>query len=213
MNWFRIRADSSIEGKHTEHEMMQGYTHHVQRIKDRVPDDLLQYFGTDFFHDGHIDSVQSGPDHTDVIMTIWGPNIKYWKDPHTYEYCSVEFQVVFADVVVFEIHIEKVNASNDPLHDRARSTQYLYGEIESLSDDIARYDTMYASDELQFHSLVFQTVPCDRWYTLIFADVSVWAKESVAFELMTRDPRYEIPTYDMVAHQKAAENASEPKTG
>ena len=212
MNWFSIRADSSIDDKKTYQEMMQAYANHVQRIKQQVPDDLLQYFGADFFHDGHIESFQFAPNRTDLTMTIWGPNIKYWKGQPEYEYCSVEFQVEFADVVVFEMRIEKYNAWNDPLHDSSRLVQYDAGEIESLSDDIAHYNRMYAADELQFHSLVFQTVPCERWYKLIFADVSVWAKESVAFDLMRRDTRYEIPTYDVVAYQKLSKDVSESKT-
>jgi hypothetical protein len=211
MNWFRIRANGSIEDERTYWELMHTYAKHVHSIKEHVPDDLLQYFGTDFFHDGSIESVHFESNHTDVTMTIWGPNIKRWNDQQQYEYLSIAFRVMFTNVVVFDMHIEKYDAHNDPLHYGPRSIQYLYGEIDSVSEDITLYDRMYESDDLRFHSLVFQTVPCERWYKLIFSDVSVRAKEPVAFALMRRDTRYEIPTYDVISNQKPVHALSDAK--
>lgn len=144
MNWFRIRPNSSIDDEDIYRKTMQAYTNHVKSIKDDVPHDLLQYFGTDFFHDGHIESVRFVPNHTDVAMTIWGPNIKYWSDQEMSEYLCIEFGVVFTNVVVFDMHIEKYDEHNDPLHYGPQSVQYLFGEIDSASDEISHFNHMYA---------------------------------------------------------------------
>jgi hypothetical protein len=199
MNWYKIRANDHIKERKKADEMMQHYSHHVQQIEQDVPKDLLQYFGTDFFHDGTIESICYTTHHNDVEMTIWGPNIKFWKRNQEYEYINCKFHVVFTNVVMFDMHVEKYDSYNDPLHYGPQTVQYLSGEINSLAKEIDEYNTMYKDDDLQFHSLIFETLPCERWYRLVFSDIRVWAEEEVAFEMMTRDPRYEIPTYTAIS--------------
>ena len=198
MNWFSIRAHSSIEDESIRHEMAKKYSEHLQRIERDVesPKNLLQFFGTDFFHDGAIEAIHHIPCRNEVAMTIWGPNIKFRKDEQNHEYLCCKFHVRFIDVVLFDMKLEKADRYNDPLHNGSDDVQYVYGEIDGLTEEINHYNVMYKADGLFFHSLVFETLPCWQWYKLVFSDVRIRAEENLAFEMMKRDLRYEVPVYN-----------------
>jgi hypothetical protein len=104
-------------------------------------------------------------------LTLWG-------------YFTCEFE----DVIHFEMEILR-DKHRKP--DWPKDSQYLYSEIDSLTEVIEHYSKMHRR---KHRSLIIELYP-PAYMNLVFRDVRVEAKEPLAFGLIQGDPGFDIGLY------------------
>lgn len=112
---------------------------------------------------------------------MWCPNIKHLK-ADGFEFVNAAFEVRFQGVVRFVIELDQESINDSAV----ASFGYASSEIDS---DLPPQDSLTEWERL--HSLIIDADSC--WLTVVFGSVRVDAVEPLAFELMKRDPRFEIP--------------------
>jgi len=143
INLFKIRVNDNenYDDKSTK------YNKHLNKIKNKIPVDLLKYFGKDFFHDGSILSININNNIKIIDFLIECPNIRYYKNKTEFEYFSLNFICRFINVVFFEIKSFKSDKYNDPLTFNDPIPVFMHSEINSLSDLLKSYNNIYRSHQ------------------------------------------------------------------
>jgi hypothetical protein len=186
---FKIRTIDSdlIESDRGE----LAYQKHLERIRGSIPKDLFDFFGCDFFHDGALKEFVWNQGFREIRFTLEATNISRIKD-HSYV-DPTDFKIHLKNVVHFAMHARRVDQHNDPLDFQMNqgNSKFYGSEINTLDDLLAKYSKNFKMD---FYSLLVLLEPSETWLELVFSHILVCPTEPIAFELIRKDPQYNIPS-------------------
>ena len=187
---FKIRQTDLEDERYEAAEVL--YKKHLDSLSDTLPKDLLRYFGTDFFHDGVIESIDFDSSMKNLTMIIEATNIR---NKTTNSYINgVKFKIYFKNVCCFDVKAKRLNKLNNPLdeNDLSHHVDFYMSEVGTLMNEIAGFSKNF---KRKMQSLIIQTSPFDRSISLIFEDVLVAPLEPLAFELIESSQNYNIPIF------------------
>ncbi len=187
---FKIRVDSENPKYKKQEEI---YRNSLQKYDRRNNPDLLTYFGNDFFHDGNIENFTVTDDFRSLSFRILCPNIRKLTSNYDGHYLNVWFKVAFQDVVSFTLESYRVDKYNNPLSLNERSVLFMASEINSLRAKINSFERIYKQ---KFNSLIIDTLPIFRTFSIIFGGISVEAEEPLAFSQILNEDDYDVPIYE-----------------
>jgi hypothetical protein len=186
---FRIRNPDGDD--YTERQ--KTYYRHLEQFEKSSNTNLWKFFGWDFFHDGHIESIQVQGDLRTVAIKLNCPNVKQFRSETDYEYINVGFGCTFRNVTSLTIQDEKLGHTGGVYKYDA---WFLEAEINTspLLDGLTPQDE---DDPDARYSLLIRLLADDStvWLEMIFSQVDVVADEPTAFALMEADPRFHVPTW------------------
>lgn len=187
--YFRIRSNDDVDEK-TVMNKYQEYGKFLNKFNKKENKDLWTFFETDFFHDGQIKDLQFSINLQSLSFRVSCPNIKRSNSMTFIN--PIWFTCKFEGVVNFQLEIQRLDDSNDPLSLNETKVLFLESEINTLTEEIEKYNNLY-DDE--FISIIIKTLPMERNFSLVFNSLKVEPEEPLAFELVKQDKTFEIPPY------------------
>ena len=192
---FRIRC---VDLEHDEYKSKEKlYRDHLEKAAKDKDRDLWKYFYWDTFHDGCIEKVSFWENPGTITFHITCPNIKKRKGD-SFEFINpIEFECHFRDVVYFAYEHESMEEMAYEQHD---SFEYLYSEIDSLTERINNYQVFDedGDKDIGSHSLIMEVMGRENsfYIEMVFSSVDINPKEPIAFELMLASKDFFVPIYN-----------------
>ncbi len=163
-------------------------------------DELFTYFANDFFHDGPIEQIQISPERQEVSFRIQATWIvpKDTEEQRQVGTVAAWFRCVFYDVVWCSLGTVPFARCN-PFRSGDGEDEYLYSEINTLTDHLRRYRQAYRrhlrETERDFRSLTIVLGREGRMFALVFTRLAVIAEEPIAWSQLVTSGAYNTGLY------------------